>query len=79
MIMRDDARTVETTEENHAKYAPKDSPDERCAAAREDFLQGTNSFVANSICSGNTYSYRVDTEEALGWITATIQAHGASL
>ena len=38
-----------------------------------------NSFVANSICSGNTYSYRMDTEEALGWITATIRAHGASL
>ena len=38
-----------------------------------------NSFVANSICSGNTYSYRVDTEEALSWINATVAAHGGSL
>jgi hypothetical protein len=44
-----------------------------------NIVLATNSFVANSICSGNTYSYRVDTEEALGWITATIRAHGASL
>src|SRR5690242_6499868 len=29
-----------------------------------------NSFVANSICSGHTYSYRVDTAETLAWITA---------
>ncbi len=35
-----------------------------------------NSFVANSICSGNTYSYRVDTPEALAWITSTAIAHG---
>ena len=35
-----------------------------------------NSFVANSICSGNTYSYRVDTPEALQWITSTAAAHG---
>src|SRR3954463_5651645 len=38
-----------------------------------------NSFVANAICSGNTYSYRVDTPEALAWISATVRAHGASL
>jgi hypothetical protein len=38
-----------------------------------------NSFVANAICSGNTYSYRVDTTEALAWITATVRAQGASL
>jgi hypothetical protein len=40
---------------------------------------GVNSFVANSICSGNTYSYRVDTAEALAWITTTVRAHGGSL
>ena len=40
---------------------------------------GVNSFVANSVCSGNTYSYRVDTSEALTWITTTVAAHGASL
>jgi Trypsin len=37
-----------------------------------------NSFVANSICSGNTYSYRVDTPEALAWITSTAAAHGGT-
>jgi hypothetical protein len=37
-----------------------------------------NSFVANAICSGNTYSYRVDTPEALAWINATALAHGGS-
>jgi hypothetical protein len=38
-----------------------------------------NSFVANSICSGNTYSYRVDTPEALAWITSTAHAHGGTV
>jgi hypothetical protein len=38
-----------------------------------------NSFVANLVCSGNTYSYRVDTAAALAWITATVAAHGAGL
>src|SRR3954447_4322761 len=37
-----------------------------------------NSFVANAICSGNTYSYRVDTPEALQWITSTAAAHGGA-
>ena len=40
---------------------------------------GVNSFVANDICSGNTYSYRVDTAQALAWITSTVRAHGARL
>lgn len=40
---------------------------------------GVNSFVANAICSGNTYSYRVDTAQALRWITTTVRAHGGSL
>jgi len=38
-----------------------------------------NSFVANSICSGNTYSYRVDTPGALAWIRSTATAHGGTL
>ena len=38
-----------------------------------------NSFGANAMCTGPSYSYRVDTAEALGWIGATVQAHGASL
>ncbi|MFZ2013541.1 MAG: trypsin-like serine protease [Nocardioides sp.] len=37
-----------------------------------------NSFVANSICSGNTYSYRVDTSDALSWITSTAAAQGGT-
>jgi hypothetical protein len=40
---------------------------------------GVNSFVANDICSGNTYSYRVDTAEALRWITTTVAANGGRL
>jgi hypothetical protein len=35
-----------------------------------------NSFVANSICSGNTYSYRVDQATVLSWIRTTAAAHG---
>ena len=37
---------------------------------------GVNSFVANSVCTGNTYSYRVDTAAALAWIRTTAAAHG---
>jgi hypothetical protein len=44
-----------------------------------NIVLAVNSFVANAICSGNTYSYQVDTAEALAWITATVGAHGASL
>ena len=38
-----------------------------------------NSFVANAICSGNTYSYRIDTSTALTWIRSTVAAQGGSL
>ena len=50
-----------------------------------DLLGGTNvvlaenSFLNNNVCAGNTYSYRVDTPQALSWITATVTAHGAHL
>jgi hypothetical protein len=44
-----------------------------------NIVLAVNSFVANAICSGNTYSYRVDTAQALTWIRATVTAHGASL
>jgi Trypsin len=50
-----------------------------------DVLAGThtvlavNSFVANDLCSGVSYSYRVDTASALAWITSTISKHCASL
>jgi hypothetical protein len=40
---------------------------------------GVNSFVANSICSGNTYSYRVDTPQAHNWIVQTVEEFGGSL
>ena len=40
---------------------------------------GVNSFVANAICTANTYSYRVDTAEALAWIRTTAAAHGGVL
>src|SRR5665647_821226 len=40
---------------------------------------GVNSFVANAICSGNTYSYRTDTAQALNFITTAVQDHGGSL
>lgn len=40
---------------------------------------GINSFVANSVCSGNTYSYRADTAQALDWINETVDEEGGSL
>jgi Trypsin len=48
-----------------------------------DVLAGThtvvavNSFDTNDLCSGVTYSYRVDTADALGWIRSTAAAAGA--
>jgi Trypsin len=50
-----------------------------------DLLGGTNivlaenSFVSNDVCAGNTYSYRVDTPQALSWIATTVAAQGGSL
>lgn len=50
-----------------------------------DLLGGTNivlaenSFVNNSVCAGNAYSYRVDTSQAQSWITRTVAAIGGSL
>jgi hypothetical protein len=38
-----------------------------------------NSFDTNDLCSGVTYSYRVDTADALGWIRSTAAARGATL
>ena len=34
-----------------------------------------NSFVTNGRCNGVTYSFRIDTTEALSFIHATIAAH----
>ena len=40
---------------------------------------GVNSLLTNGLCNGVTYSYRVDTPDALGWIASTVSAQGASL
>jgi hypothetical protein len=44
-----------------------------------NIVLGVTSFGANAICTANSYSYRVDTPEALNWITSTVRDHGASL
>jgi len=50
-----------------------------------DLLGGTNivlaenSFLNNNVCAGNTYSYRVDTPQALSWIATTVNANGGHL
>jgi hypothetical protein len=50
-----------------------------------DLLGGTNvvlaenSFLNTDTCAGNTYSYRVDTPQALSWISTTVAAQGGSL
>jgi Trypsin len=50
-----------------------------------DLLAGTNtilavnSFDSNDLCTGVTYSYRVDTADALGWIRSTAAVRGGSL
>jgi len=44
-----------------------------------NIVLGINSFVSNLGCSGNTYSYRADTAQALDWINVTVAAQGASL
>ena len=40
---------------------------------------GVNSFVANAVCAGNTYSYRTDTAQALNFIRTAVEEHGGSL
>lgn len=44
-----------------------------------DVVLAENSFVNNDVCAGNTYSYRVDTPQALSWISTTVAAQGGSL
>jgi len=43
-----------------------------------DTILGVNSFVTNSQCAGVTYSYRIDTAEALAFINSVIAAHGGT-
>ncbi len=42
-------------------------------------ILAVNSFGNGAKCTSNTYSYRVDTAQALDWITAEIAARGGSL
>jgi hypothetical protein len=50
-----------------------------------DLLGGTNiiladnSFVTNRHCNGVAYSYRIDTPQALNFITSTVAARGGHL
>jgi hypothetical protein len=44
-----------------------------------DTVLAVNSFATPSQCKSNSYSYRVDTAEALGWIQETVSAHGGRL
>jgi hypothetical protein len=44
-----------------------------------NIVLGINSFVANGICAGNTYSYRADTAQALDWVRTTVAAKGGTL
>jgi hypothetical protein len=50
-----------------------------------DLLGGTNtilaenSFVTNGLCNGVAYSFRIDTPEALSFITSTVTRFGGSL
>ena len=50
-----------------------------------DLLGGTDTVIAvtafgtRSMCTSNTYSYRVDTAQALGWIQDAVARHGADL
>ena len=50
-----------------------------------NLLGGTNtvlaldSFGLTALCSGNSYSYRIDTPEALAWITTTVTHRGGGL
>ena len=50
-----------------------------------NLLGGTNtvlaldSFGLTALCTGNSYSYRIDTEEALAWITSTVANQGGHL
>lgn len=44
-----------------------------------NIVLGINSFVANGICAGNTYSYRADTADALNWVNTTVPLEGGSL
>ena len=47
--------------------------------AGTNIILAVNSFGGGQTCDSNTYSYRVDTQEALTWIANAISAGGGSL
>lgn len=47
--------------------------------AGTNIILAVNSFGGGQTCDSNTYSYRVDTAQALSWIAAAIAAGGGSL
>jgi hypothetical protein len=47
--------------------------------AGSNVILAVNSFGGGQTCDSNTYSYRVDTQEAQAWIAAAIAAGGGSL
>ena len=47
--------------------------------AGTNVILAVNSFGGGQTCDSNTYSYRVDTQEALTWIADAIRAGGGSL
>ena len=40
-----------------------------------DIIVGVNSFVKNSVCAGQGFAYRTDTEETLNWILENADDH----
>jgi hypothetical protein len=49
------------------------------ARGNGNVVLAVNSFGPNSICTANSYSYRVDTAQALDWITSEIATQGGSI
>ena len=47
--------------------------------AGTNLVLAVNSFVNNNVCGGDTYSFRVDTQPVLDWITNTVATNGGSL
>ena len=47
--------------------------------AGTNIILAVNSFGGGLTCDSNTYSYRVDTQEALTWIANAIRLGGGSL
>jgi hypothetical protein len=44
-----------------------------------DTIVAINAFLTSAVCAGNTYSYRLDTPQALNWISTITTDHGVAL